>query len=200
LANNLLSKAKLYDSITKKAAGLGFNVYAKNYKIDARQLAMQVCINPQIHIISFDEIKICGILYRGKFSTTIGLNARRSAAGKNFDCMHEIIHYWLHDRPTFYCLDDTKNHIEWQANEGAAQFLMPYQSFIPNYCHLHDKFYSHMSPKAAGDTLITTMARSYAVGEMSIKFRINSLKQEIAQYISGTAIKNIKIMPRLQEL
>ena len=195
----MLSKAGLYDMVTRKAEQLGFNVFAKNYKIDAQQLAMKVCRNPEIRIINFEEIKICGILYRGRFSTTIGLNARRSATGKNFDCMHELIHYWFHDRQTFYCIDSISDHIEWQANEGAAQFLMPYQSFIPNYCHLHDRFYTGMAPQAAHNALIMALARSYAVGETAVKFRINSLRQEIAQYIGGAAMDDIKIVSQRHE-
>ena len=189
----ILSKAKLYEIVTKKAAGLGFNIHAKNYKIDAIALAMQVCLNPEIKILEFSSIKVCGLLYKGEFATTIGLNARRSAGGKNFDCMHELIHYWLHDQCTFYCLEDMDGHMEWQANEGAAQFLMPYQSFIPNYCHLHDTLYAKFAPQKAYEMQIAALAGSYMVGEMAVKFRMESLKNEIAQYINGVPIDKIRI-------
>ena len=189
----ILSKAKLYEIVTEKAAGLGFNIYAKNYKIDAIALAMQVCLNPEIKILEFSSIKVCGLLYKGEFATTIGLNARRSAGGKNFDCMHELIHYWLHDQCTFYCLDDMDNHMEWQANEGAAQFLMPYQSFIPNYCHLHDILYAKFAPQKAYEMQIAALAGGYMVGEMAVKFRMESLKNEISQYINGVPVDKIRI-------
>jgi len=171
-------------------------MYAQNYKVDAIQLAMQVCVAPKIEIIEFDNIKICGLLYKGDSSTTIGLNARRSAGGRNFDCMHELMHYWLHnDKDSFYCLDGMSSHIEWQANEGAAQFLMPYQSFIPNYCYLHDKLYAKYMPQKAYEVQVSMLANSYMVGEMSIKIRMKSLKNEIAQYIDGASINKIKIVP-----
>ena len=190
----ILSKAKLYEIVTKKAVELGFNVCAQNYKIDAMRLAMQVCRNPEIKILEFSSINVCGLLYKGEFATTIGLNARRSAPGKNFDCMHELIHYWLHDHNTFYCLDGMDGHMEWQANEGAAQFLMPYQSFIPSYCYLHDKLYAKFAPQQAYDMQIAALAGKYMVGEMAVKFRMESLKNEIAQYIDGTNIDKIKII------
>ena len=190
----ILSKEKLYEIVTKKAVGLGFNVRAHNYKIDALALAMQTCLNPEIKILEFSSIKVCGLLYKGEFATTIGLNARRSAAGKNFDCMHELIHYWLHDQNTFYCLDGMDGHMEWQANEGAAQFLMPYQSFIPNYCYLHDMFYARFAPQQAYDMQIAALSGSYMVGEMAVKFRIESLKNEITQYIDGMSIDKIRII------
>ena len=180
--------------MTKKAQSLGFNVYAQNYRIDSIALAMAVCLNPEIKILEFNDITICGILYKGEFSTTIGLNARRSPAGRNFDCMHELIHYWMHNRDTFYCLENISSHIEWQANEGAAQFLMPYQSFIPNYCRFHDKFYSKLPPDQAYRAQIAALAAHYMVGELAVKFRLERLKNEIAQYINGTAVKNIRII------
>jgi Zn-dependent peptidase ImmA (M78 family) len=194
LAANL-SKARLYEIVTQKATGLGFDVRAQNYKIDSMRLAMQVCHNPEIKILEFSSIKICGLLYKGEFATTIGLNARRSAPGKNFDCMHELIHYWPHDQNTFYCLEGADGHMDWQANEGAAQFLMPYQSFIPNYCHLHDKFYGTLAPEQAYDMQVAALAGKYMVGEMAVRFRMESLKGEIAQYINGVAMDKIRIAP-----
>ena len=196
LANStptFLTKAKLYEMVTQKAASLGFNVFAQNYKIDARRLAMKCCLNLHIEIVPFEDLKICGVLYKGEFSTVIGLNARRSATGKNFDCMHELIHYWFHPQSSFYCADDAKNHLEWQANSGAAQFLMPYQSFIPNYCDLHDKLYARLQPDAAYDALVTVLARNYMVGEMAVKIHIDSLAAEIGQYIDGVGVDKIKI-------
>lgn len=189
----ILSKAKLYEIVTEKAAELGFNSSAQNYKIDAQKLAMEVCHNPEIRIIEFNDIKICGLLYKGEYATTIGLNARRSAGGKNFDCMHELIHYWLHDQNAFYCLDGQAGHMEWQANEGAAQFLMPYQSFIPNYCYLHDKLYGKFAPLKAYEMQVAALAGNYMVGEMAVKFRMESLKGEIAQYIDGVSVDKIKV-------
>ena len=192
----LLSKVELYEKVTQKACELGFNIYSQNYRIDACKLAMQVCLRPQIRILDFSELHFCGLLYRGQNTTHIGLNARRSAGGRNFDCMHELIHYWYHKQASFFCIADSDNNIEWQANEGAAQFLMPYQNFIPNYCHLHDKLYARMEPAAAHDTLISTLAKNYMVGEMSVQIRLKSLATEIGHYVSGTPIGDIKIAPR----
>jgi len=190
----ILSKAALYEIITQKAEALGLNVNAQNYRVDAMQLAMDVCINPEIRILEFSDMKICGLLYKGEFATTIGLNARRSSTGKNFDCMHELVHYWLHDDSNVYCIEGTNDHMEWQANEGAAQFLMPYQSFIPNYCHIHDMFYGRFAPQQAYEMQIATLAGKYMVGEMAVKYRMESLKNEILQYINGTSIDKIDIV------
>jgi Zn-dependent peptidase ImmA (M78 family) len=149
-------------------------------------------------------MKICGILYKGKNSTTIGLNARRSLFGQNFDCMHELIHYWFHDRRNFLCptpgedahLSEFDAHLEWQANEGAAQFLMPYQSFIPNYSKWHDHYYSRLSPENAGVALVDHLAKAYLVGQKAAEYRINGLSKEISQFLDGIPIPKIKILAR----
>ncbi|MDR2166725.1 MAG: ImmA/IrrE family metallo-endopeptidase [Clostridiales bacterium] len=199
-----LNRAGLYDMVSGKAAALGLNMAAPNYRIDAMQLAMQVCLNLKIEMLNFKETKICGILYKGENSTTIGLNARRSLFGQNFDCMHELIHYWFHDRRHFWCTpyDDSlshKNfeaHLEWQANEGAAQFLMPYQSFIPNYSDFHDHFYARLSPENAQNAIIDHLAKSYLVGQKAVEYRINGLEKEITQFVKGIQIPQIKIISR----
>jgi len=203
---NFLNKAGLYALINSKFEELGINPAAENYRIDAMELAKEVCLNLQIEMLSFEETKICGILYKGKTSTTIGLNARRSLFGQNFDCMHELIHYWFHDgRANFLCTppspavpasSDLIAHLEWQANEGAAQFLMPFQNFIPRYCNMHDHFYAHLSPNKAHDALLDNLAKHYMVGTLAVQYRMEGLLKEIGQYIGGAKIDDIRILAR----
>jgi len=191
---NFLTKAELYNKVNTKAEELGLNLSATNYRIDAISLAKKVCLNLHIELINFEETKICGILYKGRNTTTIGLNARRSFYGRNFDCMHELIHYFFHDHIWTQCTQNLNDHMEWQANEGAAQLLMPYQSFIPNYIYYHDLFYNRLSPNHAAKAQITQLARHYKVGSRAAEYRINGLKKEIAQYLNGIPIQNIKII------
>ena len=192
--NDFLTKAELYARVDEKALELGFDIYSQFYNMDAIWLAGQVCKNLTIELIEFNEAKICGILYKGKNSTTIGLNARRSAVGRNFDCMHEIIHYWFHDGEYFYCDLRSNSPIEWQANAGAAQFLMPYQSFIPAYSRMFDFFYGKNPPHVAQKKLIGYLANHYRVGEMAVGCRLEDLKPEIEQYLSGVAVGDLRVM------
>jgi len=192
-----LTKAALYENVTRKIKESGFNISASSYRIDSISLAHEVCLELQIQNIDFEETKICGILFRGDKSTTIALNARRSHHGRNFDCMHELIHYWFHDEQSnFFCTQDDNRRLEWQANEGAAQFLMPYQNFIPNYHHHHQNFLKSFPPETATDALITHLSKSYGVGGLAVQYRINSLSHEIEQYINGTCINDIEVLSR----
>ena len=194
-----LTKAKLYDMVDAKAHDLGLNLRSQNYRLDSLELAMRVCHNLEISFIEFETSLICGVLIKGKNSTTIGLNARRSKLGKNFDCMHELIHYWFHGDEYFLCDHDAKSHLEWQANEGAAQFLMPYQSFIPNYSQIHDYFYENLSAENANNAIIARLSTQYLVGETAVKYRINGLQNEIKQYLNGIQIERIQVLARGQK-
>ena len=198
-----LTKAELYEKINNKFDELELNPFSINFRIDSKELAKKVCLNLEIVQMNFEESKICGILYKGKNSTTIGLNARRSAFGQNFDCMHELIHYWYHDEPNYFCMpmdiinnNKEEAHLEWQANEGAAQFLMPYQSFIPAYSNAHDRFYARRSTENAYEAIIDHLAKTYLVGRLAAAYRINGLSKEISQYINGTEIQNIKVLSK----
>jgi len=94
-------KTTLYwqvDALKKRLRSLYF---FDNTGIDAKNLAYQCVNNLAIQEVLFDNTKICGILYKGDRKTSIALNARRTAEMQNFDCMHELIHYFLHD--VCYC-------------------------------------------------------------------------------------------------
>lgn len=192
--NPFLTKAGLYTIVSQKAINLGFDLCAANYRIDALGLAYKVCIDLTIEMLNFKEATICGILYKGADSTYIALNNRRSATGKNFDCMHELIHYMFHHRNHYICNSNVEDHLEWQANEGAAQFLVPYQSFIPNYCQLYERYNKQMTADKAYKSLISHLSRHYMVGEMVITYRLNQLKSEIVQYLDGIDINRIQII------
>ncbi|MCL2621380.1 MAG: ImmA/IrrE family metallo-endopeptidase [Defluviitaleaceae bacterium] len=191
--NPFLTKAGLYAMVSEKAKDLGFNLCATNYRIDAMELAHKICLDLTIEILDFKEATICGILYKGTDSTYIALNNRRSATGKNFDCMHELIHYMFHNRNHFVCNTNVDDHLEWQANEGAAQFLVPFQSFIPNYCKLYDQYNKQMPADKAHKNLISHLSRHYMVGELVITYRLNQLKSEIIQYLDGVDINCVQI-------
>ena len=113
----------------------------ENYPLDAISLAKKVCRGLTIEQIDFKTITICGILYKGISTTSIALNSNRSVTMQNFDCCNELIHYFCHDIKECQCVcaevgsetsPITQNpFLEWQANEGAAELLVPYQMFIP---------------------------------------------------------------------
>ena len=80
--------------------------------------------------------------------------------------------------------------IEWQANEGAAQFLVPYQDFIPRYNQEYEKVLSY----CVNDIL----ADHYNVTPQVIIHRVSNLKQEFRQYENGVPIERINLVSNRQ--
>ncbi len=190
--NDSLTKSELYDIITKKIIEMRFDPYSTDYRINSYDIACRVCENLLIKDIDFEGMKLCGILYKGENSTSIALNSRRSSKGQNFDLMHEVIHYLLHEGNYFYCNSMAQDYFEWQANEGAAQFLMPYQSFIPRLVNTINKVYDQTG--CLNDSIVTRrLSDHYFVGEQAIKNRVKSLRTEITQYCDTNSISELTI-------
>lgn len=169
------------------------------YPVNAKNFAYEHCRNPEIVEIPFETTAICGILHKGENRTSIALNKNRNKQMQNFDCMHELIHYFLHTGTDFNCLcnEDKKHSInqnqshEWQANEGAAQALVPYQSFIPSYVILARQRGQLLH---WDDVVINELSHEYDVTPVVIRYRIESLRYEIAQYMQGIPISKLKIL------
>lgn len=187
---NFLTKAELYKSVDKLMFEL--NIKSSDYPLDSVSLAKKFFVDAQILYKEFDLF--CALLYRGKKTTTLALNSKRTPQMQNFDCMHEIIHYFLHnDVNSFQCLSGDNlpsfnDRLEWQANEGAAQALLPYRLFIPMYAALSEK---------GDENLIKSLAASFGVTERVVLNRIDNLKYEIYQYkILKKSLKDIEILSK----
>lgn len=191
------TKRILYNQVDNLKYELGLDFIDASYPINSKALAKEHCKNVFIDEIDFPSQYICGILYKGDISTSIALNSSREACQQNFDCMHELIHYFFHDISCCQLMCSDKNiqqdsYIEWQANEGAAQFLVPYQIFIPKYLELEKK-YAHSFWE---DDSIEELAEYFNVSYGVIKNRINSLETEILQYKRGKDIKSLALISK----
>lgn len=159
-------------------------------------IAKRFCNNLSLEYLPFKTDNICGILYKGKNQTSIALNRSRSEQQHNFDCAHELIHYFAHEINSCKCVCAESGTItqdsgmEYQANEGAAELLIPYQHFIPNIAGLYCDGLSSNDI----DTIIIDLANEYFVSESVISIRLQSLKYEIYQYINGSNIDDLNII------
>lgn len=133
-------------------------------------------------------------------SHSVIIDSKMTDLEQNFYCMHEIMHHILHkSRPTkvYSCYDKTPANqdtfIEWEANEGAAQFLVPYQSFVPLFSSLLD------SPPFSPSCFAAYLASCYNVSEPVIINRIDNLGYEIDQYRRGIPIDRIEILSKTQQ-
>lgn len=125
------------------------------------------------------------------------LNSNRSEIEQNFDCGHEFIHLSLHRGArveAFNCFEKVRaqqNHfLEWQANEGAAELLVPYRQLLP----LLRDAWPQLGRWQAIAALREQLAVRFGVSEAVIRFRFESLKYEIFQYISGVPLAQIQLL------
>jgi len=142
---------------------------------------------------AFDTEGFCGAAFAGNKMNTIVLNSNRNEIEQNFDCGHELIHLVRHRNKNcgvFNCTAKNQNSfLEWEANEGSAQFIIPYQDFIPRFSKL-------LNSKVLG--IQRMLAIYYHVTTQVINVRLNSLAYEIDQYLMGTHIDNIELLARRQ--
>lgn len=140
----------------------------------------------------------CGVILFGNKVDTIILNEGRTDTERNFDLAHEIVHKYKHRNQTSLvcgCLNDTKNgFLEWEANEGAAELLLPYKHFIPRLMEVYNQLDGTFRIEKAKEIL----AKEYQVTPSIVELRIKNLKYEIQQYMDGVPVDKIKLMSQNQ--
>ena len=128
------------------------------------------------------------------------LNSNRTPKEQNFDCAHEFMHIYLHRklrRLSFRCFDGPiaqDTFVEWQANEGAAEYCVPASEFIPIAARkLGDiRFIDRRAQKK----FHKEMSEQYIVPEMVIQYRLNNLQYEIWQYMQGVPMGKWEFLSR----
>jgi len=190
------SKALLYQRLQKKLDLYG--ITKDWYPLKAIDIVEQIP-NFILKFHKFESVHIGAVLIRGK-QDGIMVNAKKSELDQNFDIAHELMHYWLHPAASSYLSLDTPNQnskFEWEANEGAAQLLVPYQDFIPRFLNIAAVIEeNHMSI----NDLYQHLSKHYKVQEVVIDYRIQNLDAEIMQYHFGASLQNIALSKTVKPL
>ncbi|MCI7300438.1 MAG: ImmA/IrrE family metallo-endopeptidase [Clostridiales Family XIII bacterium] len=176
-----------------------------DYPLDSLKLCSEV-LGKKMGYAPFKAPALRGIAAIDKNdyqNDVILLNSARTKIEQNFDCAHEIIHTIAHRNlpgiTSFSCFETVGKKqdpfIEWQANEGAAELLVPYRIFIPLYLEMSRKYardFSNTPPEKP-------LARRFRVTEGVIHNRIESLNYEIYQYVQYGDINNIEILSQRKQ-
>ncbi len=182
---NLDNKASLYDKVTLIRASLTLSV-------DDNINFFNIIQDTKIAIIEkFAFQDIYGYLDKtpGKKAVII---INEKLKNPNFVLAHELMHLLLTSNEEPFKCNLKENFLisgyayeEWRANEGAAELLVPFSSFLPDYDFFSKKF---SLPQC-----IDCLANKYYVPKNVIKYRIENLKKEYLQYADGVDVSNIRI-------
>ena len=183
-----MTKAELYHQISL----LRNRLHIQHYPIESIRLCRTngIWVDP----MPMKTPGLRGMAFMGHNSSEqdiILLKESSSAKENNFNCAHELIHLTLHrnnPKKTFQCYESVRNtqnsFEEWQANEGAAELLVPYRFFIPRYVELCRKHRFDRESK-----VVEELADEFGVLPGVIAFRIDNLNYEIACYLAGTPLR-----------
>ncbi len=179
-----INKASLYNEIQKIRDENGVSGPADPYDLARRH-------NIKISAYEFDSHRFSGALMRGKNFSEIIVNSSRCAQARRFTVAHELIHYFLHDGTSFMCLDQSNvTALEWQANEGAAELLLPYRYFLFSYRNIRSLYLSNE------EKAVRALAKEFSVTPSMVRSRLESLAPEIAQLESGVPLEKIRPLSR----
>lgn len=124
------------------------------------------------------------------------VNSNKSYEEQNFHGFHELMHIPTVDEPgtILRCYERLKpnqdSYLEWLANEGAAEFTVPYKMLLP----LVKENYPYMTKNWGTSRFCNLYADNFSVSPIVMQNRIDSLKYEISQYVNGVPLDKIEIL------
>lgn len=181
-----------------------------NFKNDSYPLNIfDVCdsINSvEIAALPFKNPNLRGMVTVGQNDddkSVILVNSNKTVNEQNYHGSHEFLHIWFQDiAPGMSlncfekCLPSQNCYIEWIANEGAAEFLVPYKILLP----LVKENYQSMLEHCGTYSFCEEYAEKFCVTLMVMQNRLNALKYEIHQYVEeDIALENIRILSKAKQ-
>lgn len=182
------NKGTLYEKIHKKLFTLGAD--DDWYPLNLNQIISASKI--EVEYYSFDCDHIGAVLIKDETSGML-VNNNRPIEDRRFDMAHELIHYWFHPMFSSFSFDTIitqDRHLEWEANEGAAELLVPYRDFIPRF--LNSAKFAEENYESI-ESIYENLAKYYQVNPIVIDYRIRNLDNEILQVFAGKNINKIVI-------
>lgn len=187
------TKSELYNKVHQYKDYLGFDT--NEYGLDLVSYCKE--FGYIIGEVPFNTKGLRGMatVSSDQYSDAILLNSERDYFEKNFDCGHEMMHLGIHrdlKHKYFRCMDkiypERDGYVEWQANEGAAELLVPYEIFLQLIKTYDFNNYNDIR-----------LFKKFAIGFFNvsktvIEFRLESLKYEIHQYLNGTPLNDIQLL------
>ncbi len=124
-----------------------------------------------------------------KAHAMILLDRRRSEIEQTFDLSHELVHFALHpptDRPR-----PVSSFREWQANEGAAELLLP-RSFLLQFL---SRARTRIQSPGDADRIVQLLSERQGITRSVVRFRMLSLGWDISYALEGADPETLPILP-----
>lgn len=200
---NSFTKSDLYKFIDNLRGDL--NISRNSYPLNTLDVCNSLGIS--IKSIPFQTPGLRGMAVKGEGAIPykndiILLREDRNFEEQIFDCGHELIHLTMHRKETaqtFQCFESApanqSKFLEWQANEGCAELLLPYKFFIP----LLSSYLSDVYDYEDFLSLKIYLADIYNVPLASVTLRIENLKYEIYQFRKGIPLDKIELKSNCQQ-
>lgn len=176
-----------------------------NYPLDIFEICSKFS-NLEIAAIPFVTRSLRGMAKLADTESSINcilVNSNLTQEEQNFHGMHELMHIYLpHDYSgtTFKCYDKVQpfqdSYVEWLANEGAAELIIPHDVLLP---YIKENLYRFKERLFGICEMSEEIADHYRVSPVVVQNRFNSLKYEIYQYLNGCKISDIKVLSKTQQ-
>lgn len=211
-----MAKRGLYDKVDKLRSvypeyNLRQGVFAHHHPC----FPLDVLALPGLHsdslyfeVYHYNSRLIGGVLAKKMGGTSyMRINGRRCAEQQRFDCAHELIHFHFHpDDMTFTCYDLASGlvfqdkYMEWEANEGAAELLMPYRLFVPIVGDLYTAVaHGEGVLLASHGSIISYLMQLFGVSAQMVRMRMDGLAYEIYQYVKGVSVDDLRVLSRREQ-
>lgn len=122
------------------------------------------------------------------------LNSGLQSHELDFYCAHELMHIFYHrneNKGSFSCYDmshpTSDRFLEWQANEGAAELVMPYPLVLDMLLEQRELLYSYQGIQS----IQLALMQRFQVTHSMARLRLESLKGEIWQYLHGVPMEKV---------
>lgn len=198
-----MNKRQLYELVAKTKTIL--NISALDYPINIFELCKKTK-NVVIREADFKTNDLRGLVHiadSSKYNHVILVNQNKVFVEKNYHGTHEFMHIvTAKNKPgsTIQCFEKIRpnqdSYIEWLANEGAAELLMPYKDVLSFVKSKSSHFNEDFLPIY---TLVHDLCERYLVSEIVAQNRLDNLSYEIWQYLKGIELEDIEVISRSEQ-
>ncbi|MCM1508904.1 MAG: ImmA/IrrE family metallo-endopeptidase [Ruminococcus flavefaciens] len=199
-----MTKAELYKTVSRIKYSL--KISPNCYPLDMFELCSRIN-GLEVEKAPFKTRDLRGMLCVANNSnenSVILINSNKSPQEQNYHCAHEFIHLFG-DEPSagtlIKCYDSVKpnqnKYAEWFANEGAAEFLVPYTMLLPM---IKEKYTEIITQEFGVYSFCHETAEAFNVSPVVLENRLKNLKYEIHQYLNGTHIDKINILSMAKQI